>query len=158
MRRKPPIHLHTTSVQNLFLHKHVRTSFDKNREINMSAPVNIGGDWLEMTDPNTGKKYYANKTTKKTQGTYPEELNKKEEPKRKNRKRKNQLHPLLQLKKKPRRVTRQAMTGLRSRTQVVVRHTTITKRQTKLLGSNLEVVQSGSRARTQILERRTTST
>ena len=64
------------------LHKHVRTSFDKNREINMSAPVNIGGDWLEMTDPNTGKKYYANKTTKKTQWTYPEELNKKEEPKK----------------------------------------------------------------------------
>ena len=56
--------------------------FDKNRKINMSAPVNIGGDWLEMTDPNTGKKYYANKTTKKTQWTYPEELNKKEEPKK----------------------------------------------------------------------------
>ena len=46
----------------------------------MSAPVNIGGDWLEMTDPNTGKKYYANKATKKTQWTYPEELKKKEEP------------------------------------------------------------------------------
>ena len=44
----------------------------------MSAPVPIGGDWLEMTDPNTGKKYYANKATSKTQWTYPEELNKSE--------------------------------------------------------------------------------
>ena len=45
----------------------------------MSAPVPIGGDWLEMTDPNSGKKYYANKTTQKTQWTYPEELKKVEE-------------------------------------------------------------------------------
>ena len=34
----------------------------------------IGGDWVENTDPNTGRKYYANTVTKKTQWNYPEEL------------------------------------------------------------------------------------
>ena len=85
------------------------------------------------------------KLQKKTQWTYPEELKKKEEP----------VVPT-PATKNPRIVTRLTMIGSRSRTQVVVRHITITKRQTKLLGSNLEVVQSGSRARIQILERRTT--
>ena len=30
----------------------------------MSAPVKIGGDWVENTDASTGRKYYANTVTK----------------------------------------------------------------------------------------------
>ena len=29
----------------------------------MSAPVKIGGDWVENTDEATGRKYYANTVT-----------------------------------------------------------------------------------------------
>ena len=34
----------------------------------MSAPVNIGGDWLEMTNPNTGKSIMPIKLQKKHSG------------------------------------------------------------------------------------------
>ena len=36
--------------------------------------VRIGGDWVENTDPSSGRKYYANLKTKATSWTFPEEL------------------------------------------------------------------------------------
>ncbi|GMI04418.1 hypothetical protein TrVE_jg7467 [Triparma verrucosa] len=40
----------------------------------MSAPVKIGGDWVENTDASTGRKYYANTVTKESSWEYPTEL------------------------------------------------------------------------------------
>ncbi|GMH65788.1 hypothetical protein TL16_g04280 [Triparma laevis f. inornata] len=42
----------------------------------MSAPVKIGGDWVENTDESTGRKYYANTVTKESSWEYPAELKK----------------------------------------------------------------------------------
>lgn len=44
----------------------------------MSQAKRIGGDWVENTDPKTGRKYYANLATKATSWTFPEELKEKE--------------------------------------------------------------------------------
>ena len=40
----------------------------------MSAKRIGTSDWVENTDPASGKVYYANLTTKETSWTYPEEL------------------------------------------------------------------------------------
>ncbi|KAH9261246.1 hypothetical protein BASA81_000950 [Batrachochytrium salamandrivorans] len=39
-----------------------------------SRAKKIGGDWVETTDPNSGKTYYANIVTKETSWTFPAEL------------------------------------------------------------------------------------
>lgn len=39
----------------------------------MAEPRDIGNDWVEMIDPGSGNKYFANRTTQVTQWTYPED-------------------------------------------------------------------------------------
>jgi len=40
----------------------------------MAEARRIGGDWVENTDPGSGKKYYANVTTQETRWTWPDEI------------------------------------------------------------------------------------
>jgi len=44
----------------------------------MSEARRIGGDWVENTDPGSGKKYYANVVTQETRWTWPDEIAKEE--------------------------------------------------------------------------------
>jgi hypothetical protein len=39
----------------------------------MAEPKEIGGNWVEMVDPGSGNKYYANRITQVTQWTYPDD-------------------------------------------------------------------------------------
>ena len=45
----------------------------------MSEARRIGGDWVENTDPGSGKKYYANVVTQETRWTWPDEIAKEED-------------------------------------------------------------------------------
>ncbi len=44
----------------------------------MAEARRIGGDWVENTDPSSGKKYYANVTTQETRWTWPDDIPKEE--------------------------------------------------------------------------------
>lgn len=42
----------------------------------MSAAKRVGGDWVENTDPNSGRIYYANLVTREVSWEMPEEVKK----------------------------------------------------------------------------------
>jgi hypothetical protein len=46
----------------------------------MAEARRIGGDWVENTDPSSGKKYYANVTTQETRWTWPDDIPKEDPP------------------------------------------------------------------------------